>query len=798
VQLNGSNRLNGPIAADGTFDIPHVRRGSYQITVNAAPGAAPAAISVGNADVGGIELTVPRLVPVAGSVSAENGATSPRLTIGIDSLNYRTNVTPLVDGTFRTELPEGRYHFGLSLPAGYYLKSMESGKTDLQTDFLQISSNDSVVAVKIALGASPGVRVTGHVTVSGPGPSSSSMKALTLQGCATNETAEASIASDGSFELTKVVPGIYTARVTLASRLTSPAVSLTVPNRDVRNLAVEIPPEVEVRGRVEVDGYGTPPRFSLALIGGETQLEAGKTGSLPAFPTGSLFEAAISGKGVELVQMNVNALPDGSFMMKLPEGTYRVVAANGPNGIPPAYVLRSMTYGSADLFSEPMKVSSERSPELAIGFGTATPDSWASVSGKVRGFDPANGLYRVALESRITSAVETPVAPDGSFEFPRVLKRNTFTARLVPADDAASSPAVAVADKDVTGVEILVPAQKEVRVVASMEDNGPVPVFVMSLAGSGSIVTVLGKPARDGSFTAKLPMDERKVQINGFPLGYKVGAVTYRDADVLKQPLKISKDDADELHVAFAADPSLPFRSLRGQITGPDPQASGMRLSLQGVTSFSTYETDIGSDGSFSISNIPQGAYMPVLLGGAAPSLLSPSTVVVSGSDVFSVQLAATSQTVSLERSFTDDEPAGVTLSSFAGSRQAANESSAVAQLRTINTAELLYMSSHGGSYGTIPEMVKEGLLDARFNSPISGFSWSVIAAGSNYVATAVPESQSTGRFGYFALPDAIIRYSMPQFLSPQGQFASRYHSEPLRHRALDRNRFIRERLEPI
>ena len=47
---------------------------------------------------------------------------------------------------------------------------------------------------------------------------------------------------------------------------------------------------------------------------------------------------------------------------------------------------------------------------------------------------------------------------------------------------------------------------------------------------------------------------------------------------------------------------------------------------------------------------------------------------------------------------------------------------------------------------------------------------WSVIAVGSNYVAAAVPESQSTGRFGYFVLPDAIIRYSMPQFLSPRSQ----------------------------
>jgi hypothetical protein len=41
----------------------------------------------------------------------------------------------------------------------------------------------------------------------------------------------------------------------------------------------------------------------------------------------------------------------------------------------------------------------------------------------------------------------------------------------------------------VTGVEIMAPAAKEVRVVATMEDNGPVPVFLMSLAGSGSTAT---------------------------------------------------------------------------------------------------------------------------------------------------------------------------------------------------------------------------------------------------------------------------------------------------------------------
>jgi hypothetical protein len=196
---------------------------------------------------------------------------------------------------------------------------------------------------------------------------------------------------------------------------------------------------------------------------------------------------------------------------------------------------------------------------------------------------------------------------------------------------------VAVADKDVTGVEIVVPSEKELRVVTSMEDNTPAPVFVMTMAASGSTVTVVGKPGRDGSFMAKLPTDERRIRINGFPLGYTLKSVTYRGADVLKQSLKVSKDDTDELHVTFAPDPSLPLGSLTGQITGLDPQALGVRLALSGVTSFATFETSVGTDGSFSFSSIPQGAYVATLLDGGAAVSVMPSTVVVSSSNPFSV-----------------------------------------------------------------------------------------------------------------------------------------------------------------
>src|SRR5207244_8177739 len=92
-------------------------------------------------------------------------------------------------------------------------------------------------------------------------------------------------------------------------------------------------------------------------------------------------------------------------------------------------------------------------------------------------------------------------------------------------------------------------------------------------------------------------------------------------------------------------------------------------------------------------------------------------------------------------------------------SRQAAQESSAVAQIRTINTAEVTYLSSNSGSYGSIPQLITQGLLDGRFSGPVSGYDFTVTASSTDYTATATPTSTNPCRFGYYALPDAVIRY---------------------------------------
>src|SRR5262245_45664774 len=104
---------------------------------------------------------------------------------------------------------------------------------------------------------------------------------------------------------------------------------------------------------------------------------------------------------------------------------------------------------------------------------------------------------------------------------------------------------------------------------------------------------------------------------------------------------------------------------------------------------------------------------------------------------------------------------ATIAIPSLLRSRQAAQESSAVANMRTLNTAEVTYLSSAGGNYGSISDLITAGLIDSRFTGAVSGYSFTITASGSDYTADAFPTSVNSGRFGYFSLPDAVVRYQI-------------------------------------
>jgi prepilin-type N-terminal cleavage/methylation domain-containing protein len=102
---------------------------------------------------------------------------------------------------------------------------------------------------------------------------------------------------------------------------------------------------------------------------------------------------------------------------------------------------------------------------------------------------------------------------------------------------------------------------------------------------------------------------------------------------------------------------------------------------------------------------------------------------------------------------------ATIAIPSLLRSRQAAQESSAVAQVRTINTAEVTYLSSNQGSYGDVPSLIAQGFLDNRFGGSVSGYTFVVTASGTDYTVAATPTSTNAGRYGYYSTPDAVIRY---------------------------------------
>ena len=98
-------------------------------------------------------------------------------------------------------------------------------------------------------------------------------------------------------------------------------------------------------------------------------------------------------------------------------------------------------------------------------------------------------------------------------------------------------------------------------------------------------------------------------------------------------------------------------------------------------------------------------------------------------------------------------------------SRQAANESSAVATLRLIDTAQSTYIVSNANNFSSsLAGLVAEGLLDERFGSDpatVGGYVYTMTRPGgpTDFRVDAEPVSALTGRFDYYSLPDSVIRF---------------------------------------
>ena len=90
-----------------------------------------------------------------------------------------------------------------------------------------------------------------------------------------------------------------------------------------------------------------------------------------------------------------------------------------------------------------------------------------------------------------------------------------------------------------------------------------------------------------------------------------------------------------------------------------------------------------------------------------------------------------------------------IAIPSLLRSRQAANESGAVANLRTLNTTQVMYLSTNS-TYGTFPDLSSTGLVDDRFSADgltVGGYVYNIYGGGTSDYSISAIVSGTSGRF---------------------------------------------------
>jgi Tfp pilus assembly protein PilE len=102
----------------------------------------------------------------------------------------------------------------------------------------------------------------------------------------------------------------------------------------------------------------------------------------------------------------------------------------------------------------------------------------------------------------------------------------------------------------------------------------------------------------------------------------------------------------------------------------------------------------------------------------------------------------------------------GAGVSGWKAAVRSGNEAAAVQHLKTIAAAEIQYFIMHNRTFGTFDQLVKDGLIEARFsgNPPVvDGYIFTLkvmpktISQSTSYSLNADPQSSATGK-NYFYL----------------------------------------------
>jgi hypothetical protein len=459
--LNGTGLVTNwtsPVRADGSFEFPKVYPGTYTARID-LPGAsqnpanianlnfglATATINLTGTDISGLDIAVPREKEIAGKLILEGRGLMPRFAIPLNPLPGTSipqvqymGISPQPDGSFTVSILEGARQVGVAngLPAGYTLKSMMYGTTDVLKNPLKVAISDTAeLRVTLTAPNLAPVRVSGKLTGVDDSTFARGLVVAVMSGTNIAQLA-VPIHADGSFEFPEVFPGMYFVRATGPGILNSPNVPVVVAITDVTNVEIAVPRLKDVTGHLVIEGGGPYPLLAIPFV------------SLPA---------AIGAPGASGTLPTIRPGTDGTFHIGLPVGESRM--ANFIS-LPPGYTVKSLTYGSTDLLTNPLKIAVTDALELQISLvNSATP---AKVSGRIEGLDLST-LAKTPVRVTMTSPsfmvpLTVDVRPDGTFEFFKVYPGSyRILAETGPSQPQRIPASVIVGDKEINDLVVIVP-----------------------------------------------------------------------------------------------------------------------------------------------------------------------------------------------------------------------------------------------------------------------------------------------------------------------------------------------------
>ena len=286
------------------------------------------------------------------------------------------------------------------------------------------------------------------------------------------------------------------------------------------------------------------------------------------------------------------------------EGRYRL--PNLPAG---RYFIIAGMIGQATFYPATANIEAAEVVTLAPGAGVDALDitmrtpPGGRVTGRVTpstGGPPGERAVLSGLE--LGELIETPVRPDGSFDFGR-LSRGEYLVSLLPPPPGLRSIPFTVADADVSSLQFQRPVLRTVtgRIVA---EKGPVPASIVGFSTAESYVNSDIKP--DGTFTAQLQPGRHQVEIGGLPAGYGLSTVRAGSRDAT-EALTVDSADIRDVVVTLGVRRALP--RLTGRIAGVERLTSpSPEIELTGPI-VGSIKAPLQKDGSFEIAALPPGLY---------------------------------------------------------------------------------------------------------------------------------------------------------------------------------------------